>query len=270
MADCELAIVGAGNMAEAIVRGVLGAGLLAPQQIVAADPDAKRRELFGQMGVEAVESATAAVRPASRILLAVKPQTMSAVLAELAGVARPDALIVSIAAGVSTWRIESALPGQSRRVVRVMPNTPMLVGRGMSVLVKGSHATDEDLHWARRLFDAGGETLVVDDEALIDAVTAVSGSGPAYFFYLIENMVAAGQAEGLSEADAVKLAAVTCQGAAMLLLESGQPPRELRRKVTSPGGTTQAACDLLDARGVKEAMIDAVRAAAARSRELGG
>jgi pyrroline-5-carboxylate reductase len=138
------------------------------------------------------------------------------------------------------------------------------------VHLKGPGATDDDLVWARRLFDAGGETIVLGGESLMDAVTAVSGSGPAYFFYLIECMVRAGVAEGLDDADALKLATRTALGAAQLLAESGESPEALRRKVTSPGGTTQAACDLLDARGVREAMTDAVRAAAARSRQLGG
>ncbi len=299
MADHELAFIGAGNMAEAIARGVIAAGLIGGGRMIAADPVAARRQVFDGLGAATTADNAAAARSAARLLLAVKPQHMNDVLAELAGAVSPDALVISIAAGVSTAKIEAGLAGQvperspagfpppdpnqsppapmpnaqcpmpAFRVVRVMPNTPMLVGCGMSGLARGRHASDADLDWARRLFEAAGETVVLADEDLINAVTAVSGSGPAYFFYLIEWMVAAGVDEGLHPEDALKLAAQTCAGAAKLLAESGEDPRELRRRVTSPGGTTQAAVDLLDARGVAEAIRDAVRAAAARSRELG-
>jgi pyrroline-5-carboxylate reductase len=275
MSSYQLAFIGGGNMAEAIVRGVLAAGLVRPADMIVSDPVEGRRDLFVSLGLAATTDNRIAVRSAERVLLAVKPQVMDAVLAGLAKAISPDALIISIAAGVSTRRIETALlqgatPNARRpRVVRVMPNTPMLVGAGMSGLVRGSASTDADLAWARRLFDAAGRTIVLDDEKQIDAVTAVSGSGPAYFFYLIEQMVAAGAAEGLSEADALTLAVQTCAGAARLLAESGVGPAELRRRVTSPGGTTQAACELLDARGVPAALRDAIAAAARRSRELG-
>lgn len=267
MADYELAFVGAGNMAEAIARGVLAAGLLKAGQMIAADPVAARRAVFEELGLATTEDNASAAAAAARLVLAVKPQKMDEALADLADVMADDALVISIAAGVSTAKIEAALPG--RKVVRVMPNTPMLVGAGMSVLVAGQHAGDAEVDWTRRLFEAGGSAIVVHDESLMDAVTAVSGSGPAYFFYLIQYMVEAAVEEGLTEDDALKLATQTAAGAARLLAESGESPAGLRRKVTSPGGTTQAACDLMDARAVPEAILDAVRAAATRSRELG-
>jgi pyrroline-5-carboxylate reductase len=280
MSTCELAFIGGGNMAEAIVRGVLAAGLLKPAEMIVSDPAEGRREVFEKLAVAVSADNKQAAASAGRLLLAVKPQMMDALLAELAPAVSPDALIISIAAGVSTRRIETGLAvGQSEirnpkseiafRVVRVMPNTPMLVGAGVSGLVKGTHATDDDLAWAKQVFDAAGRSIVLTDEKLIDAVTAVSGSGPAYFFYLIEQLVAAGVAEGLTESDALTLATQTAAGSAKLLAESKLPPAELRRRVTSPGGTTQAACELLDRRDVADAIRAAVRAAAERSRELG-
>jgi pyrroline-5-carboxylate reductase len=273
MPTYKLALIGGGNMAEAIVRGVLAGGVLAPGQMIVSDPADNRRAVFEKLAVAVSTDNKQAATSAGCVLLAVKPQMMDAVLAELAPAVSPDALIISIAAGVSTKRIEAGLAGRKSetafRTVRVMPNTPMLVGAGVSGLVKGKFATDDDLAWARRLFDAAGRTIVLGDEKLIDAVTAVSGSGPAYFFYLIEQLVAAGVAEGLAESDALTLATQTAAGAAKLLAESNVPPAELRRRVTSPGGTTQAACELLDSRNVADAIRAAVRAAADRSRELG-
>jgi pyrroline-5-carboxylate reductase len=269
MPSYELAFIGGGNMAEAIVRGVLAGGVLAPSQMIVSDPADARRAVFEKLAVAVSADNKQAAASASRILLAVKPQMMNAMLADLAAAVSPDTLIVSIAAGVSTAKIEKGLGSRGQHVVRVMPNTPMLVGCGMSALVKGQFATDADLAWAKRIFDAAGRSIVLTDEKLIDAVTAVSGSGPAYFFYLIEQLVAAGVAEGLGESDALTLATQTAAGSAKLLAESNLPPAELRRRVTSPGGTTQAACELLDSRNVADAIRAAVRAAAERSRELG-
>jgi pyrroline-5-carboxylate reductase len=268
MAEPQLGVIGAGNMAEALVRGVLSAGVLEAGDIVAADPDEGRRRLFAdELGVEATADNTV---PAGcpRVLLAVKPQVMGDVLDGFTDAVRADATVISIAAGVPTSLIDGKLGGRGR-IVRVMPNTPMLAGAGVSALAAGPRATDDDLAWTRRLLAASGETVTVE-ENLMDAVTAVSGSGPAYFFYLIEAMVAAGVAEGLASDTAALLAARTCAGAAKLLEATGESPEALRARVTSPGGTTQRAVETLDAAGVKDALITAVRAAAQRSRELGG
>lgn len=268
MKDIQLGVIGAGNMAEAMVRGALSAGVLNRDEILAADPDEARRRVFADgLGVEAMADNA---RPAAcrRVLLAVKPQVMGEVAEAIAAHVRPDATVVSIAAGIPTSFLDARLGGRGH-LVRVMPNTPMLAGAGMCALSAGPRATDDDLAWTRRLLEAGGKTVTVAEE-MMDAVTAVSGSGPAYFFYLIEAMVAAGVAEGLDETTADLLARQTCAGAAKLLEQTGETPQTLRDRVTSPGGTTQKAIETLDAAGVKASLISAVRAAAGRSRELGG
>jgi pyrroline-5-carboxylate reductase len=261
-----LGVIGAGNMAEAIVRGALGRGILSADELLVSDPAPRRRAVFAELGVQAVPD-NAMVAQCRRLLLAVKPQTMPAVLEELASRIDAQAPVISIAAGIRTDFIHQKLGGRGR-VVRVMPNTPMLVGAGVSAICGGPGATREELEWAERLFGACGQTIRVD-ETQMDAVTAVSGSGPAYFFYLIEAMIAAGVAEGLSALAARELAVQTCRGAAELLIRSGDDPAALRQRVTSPKGTTQAAIEAMDAAGLKEALIAAVRRAAARSRELG-
>jgi pyrroline-5-carboxylate reductase len=267
----ELGIVGAGNMAEAITRGVLRAGLIAPGQIVAADVSPRRRELFAdELHVRVVEQATDAARGARVLLLSVKPQQMKDALAALGAAVDPAALIVSIAAGISTGFIERSLGPRSAawRVVRTMPNTPMLVGMGMTAIARGAHASADDLAYARSLFESAGAVVEVD-ESQIDAVTAVSGSGPAYVFYLVEQMIAAGVELGLSPEASRQLAAQTALGAATMLATSADTPAELRRKVTSPGGTTQAAITHLESGGAGPLMREAVKAAARRSAELG-
>jgi pyrroline-5-carboxylate reductase len=268
MAETELVAIGAGNMGEAVLRGVLAGNVLAHTQIVAVDPRLERRKDLGlALNISAVEH-VAQAPPARAYLLAVKPQQMDEALDDLApALPEASAVVISVAAGVSTGFLAQRL-GERARIVRAMPNTPMLVGCGCTGVCAGAGATEEDLLLAKRIFAAAGDVRVVDESA-IDAVTAVSGSGPAYFFYLIEAMVAAGAAEGLDEATALSLAVKTCEGAARLLDETGEPPAELRRKVTSPGGTTERAIGAMDDAGVQQAVIAAVRAAAARSRELG-
>jgi pyrroline-5-carboxylate reductase len=267
MSEYELGVIGAGNMAQAIIRGLLAGGFLPASAVVASDPVDDRRGALGKAtGVACVpDNRVPAACP--RVLLAVKPQVMATILAEIAAAVRADALVISIAAGVTTQALDRGLAGKSR-IVRVMPNTPMLVGAGVSAICPGPRATDADLQWARQLFAASGQVVTVD-EPMIDAVTAVSGSGPAYFFYLIEAMIQAGVAEDLPTDVATQLAIATCAGSAKLLTETGLPPPELRAKVTSPKGTTQAAIEAMDAAGVKNALVQAIRAAAARSRELG-
>src|SRR4051812_22031706 len=263
----ELGIVGAGNMAEAIARGVLRSGLLRAEQIVAADVSPQRRELFHrELGVHVVERAVDAVRGAAVILLSVKPQQMEAVLASLGEVIDPDALIVSIAAGISSGFIERSLGPRNNawRVVRTMPNTPMLVGQGMTAVAAGASATSADVERVKKLFESASDVVVVT-EAQIDAVTAVSGSGPAYFFYLVEQMIAAAIELGLSPEHARQMASKTALGAATMLTTSTDTPQELRRKVTSPGGTTQAAITHLETGGAGQLVRDAVKAAARRS-----
>ena len=268
MPDTLLAFLGAGHMAEAIARGILKAGVLRADQMLACDPADDRRDLFrDDLGIPAVADAGDAVGPAPTVLVAVKPQQFDEALAPVADRFGPAKLVITICAGISTAHAEQVLaPGT--RVVRAMPNTPMLVGRGMAAVCPGSAAADADLATAERLLGAAAQVLRVD-ENLMDAVTAVSGSGPAYFFYLTELLAEAGVAVGLADDDARRLARVTFEGAARLLAETGEDPSALRKKVTSPGGTTEAALKMFDAMGLKKSVTEAVRAARDRGRELG-
>jgi pyrroline-5-carboxylate reductase len=266
----ELGIIGAGNMAEAIARSVLGKGMLRKEQLIAADVSPARRELFSrELGVSAVEENVAAARDAKMVLLSVKPQQMKDVLAGIGAVMGAQTLVISIAAGISSGFIEKHLGGgKAWRVIRAMPNTPMLVGQGMVALARGKDASETDLAAARRIFEAGAAVLELGEEKM-DAVTAMSGSGPAYFFYLVEKMTEAGISLGLTPQEAQVLAVRTCIGAGAMLAGSSETPRELRRKVTSPGGTTQAAIETLESRQAGEAIVAAIRRAAERGRELG-
>jgi pyrroline-5-carboxylate reductase len=266
----ELGIIGAGNMAEAITRGVLKSGRFVAHEIIAADVAPQRRELFHkQLGTAVVEDNLAAASQSKIVLLSVKPQMMATALAGLGQAMNPDTLVISIAAAISTRFIEQYLGNRAKwRVVRVMPNTPMLVGEGLSAVAAGGNATPADVKTAREIFESAGIVIEMTEDK-IDAVTALSGSGPAYFFYLTEQMIKAGIELGLSPEEAHLLATRTAVGAAKMLTESGDAPAELRRKVTSPGGTTQAAIAHMDANQWPAATINAVKAAAARSRELG-
>jgi pyrroline-5-carboxylate reductase len=264
----DLCIIGGGNMAEAIVRGLLRARQIPADRIIIADISPQRREFFSsQLKVQAVAENSAAAQSAKLLLLSVKPQQMAPALQSIAPTIQPDALIVSIAAGTTTAFIERSLAGKSIRVVRAMPNTPMLVGEGITAICPGSLATAADLAQARRIFEAASVVIETTEDKM-DAVTAVSGSGPAYFFYLVEQLIHAAVDLGIPQQEARLLAAKTAAGAARMLLESPDSPAELRRKVTSPGGTTQAAIEHLDQSAWPAAMIAAVKAAAARSRQL--
>ncbi len=268
--EYELGIIGAGNMAEAIVRGVVRAGLFQSSQIIAADISAARRDLFSsELKVKSVEENTDAARAARVLLLSVKPQQMAAALARLGEVTDERTLIISIAAGISAAFIEKHLgAGKTWRVIRSMPNTPMLVGEGMVGIARGKNATSDDLATARRIFESAA-TVVEVSEDKIDAVTAMSGSGPAYFFYLVEHMIKAGVELGLTPEQSHQLATRTALGAAKMLTSSSDSPQELRRKVTSPGGTTNAAITHMEAQKVGGAIVDAVKAAERRGKELG-
>lgn len=262
----KLGIVGAGRMGEALLAAVIRADAMPPGAIIASDPDGSRRKVVESLGVRAIESSARVVEEADIVVLAVKPQVIAQVLESLAPSVGPDHLIISIAAGVPTARIESKLP-DGTRVVRVMPNTPMQIGRGATALARGTNATAEDLEAAKALFDTSGLAIELTENQL-DAVTAVSGTGPAYAFFLAECMIEAGAADGLEPPLARMLAAATLEGAGALLAASAEDPAELRRRVTSPGGTTEAAFERLDEGRVREHFIAAIRRAAERSREL--
>ncbi len=275
----ELACIGAGNMAEGIVAAVIEKGIYPREAIIVSDPVEDRRQFFTERFRVAVTTDNRQlVRTSRRVILAVKPQMFDGVAAELAEAVTADHLLISIMAGKSTAKVASAFAGGTQaggdsrrrlRVVRVMPNLPIRVGAGMAGISAGEHATPADVADVQKIFNAGGSSVVVADESLMDAVTAVSGSGPAYFYYFVEAMVQGGVACGLSETEALALAEYTCLGAARMMLETGEPPADLRAKVTSKGGTTFAALESMRSAGVDQAIQDAVRAAFNRGRELG-
>jgi pyrroline-5-carboxylate reductase len=267
MIDYQLGVIGAGTMAEAILRGVLREDCLKPHEIVAYDPLDKRQQILA-MDLSIMCSMDNTV-PGScpHVLLAVKPHIVPKALKQIAEVVTNETTVISIAAGVTTELMDKVLGGRGR-LVRVMPNTPMSVGWGVSALAAGPRATSDDIQWTQQILAASGKTVVVE-EKMLDAVTAVSGSGPAYFFYLIEAMTAAGVAEGLNKQVAELLAVETCIGAGQLLHRTKTAPATLRRQVTTPGGTTEAALNVMKDSGVQDVLTKAVRAAAKRSRELG-
>jgi pyrroline-5-carboxylate reductase len=260
-----IAFIGAGNMAEALIRGLLTNKAVKSSQIVAADIRPERLEFFSKtFDVRTTGDNAAAVSGAAIVVLAVKPQQMSEALATFR--APPATLFVSIAAGMTTSRIEQELGGRVR-VIRVMPNTPSLVGAGAAALAKGACATEDDLMAAEEILGAVGITARLD-EKLMDAITALSGSGPAYMFLVAEAMIQAGVSMGLERSLAKRFTIQTLHGAARLLMESGEEPELLRRKVTSPGGTTEAALRVMNNRNLVEVFVQAMKAAAHRSKEL--
>ncbi len=264
----RLAVVGAGVMGETIVAGLVAGGW-ERRLIVAVDRYQPRvDEITTRHGIGSAPSIAAAVADADAVLLAVKPQDAPAVLAEIGEAIRPGAVLVSICAGITAASIEAALPAGTP-VVRVMPNTPAKVGEGMSAISPGAAATQQHLDLAAAMLGSVG-TVVTVPEKYQDAVTAVSGSGPAYVFYVVEAMVDAGVLLGLPRDVATTLAVQTVYGSAKLLVETGEHPGRLREQVTSPGGTTAAALRELDAHGVKAAFAAAMEACRDRSRELAG
>ncbi len=261
--------VGGGNMATALIRGLIEARLYKPREIVASDVDKRKLATMRRhFGVETTSDNSALVRDASVVVLAVKPQILDGVLRDLRDAATSKNVFISIAAGVSTARIEAVL-GKSARVVRVMPNTPALLGKAMSVVVRGSVAKPADEKLALRLFAAVGKARAVRDEKLIDAVTGLSGSGPAYVYRFAEALIAGGIDAGLSPEMAQELSLQTIAGAAAMLQESGDSPAQLREAVSSPGGTTLAGLDEMARQGFAAVVGSAVKRATERSRELG-
>ncbi len=264
----ELALIGAGNMAEAIARGIIKNGVYRADQLVASDPSLDRRDYFSQqLGIAALAQSNQAAAMASRILLAVKPQKIEQALAEIHPVLPANALVMTIVAAVTTAYIESQLADKSVRVIRIMPNTPMLVGAGASGICAGRLAQGDDLQLAARIFGSCGVVAEMP-ETLMDAVTSLSGSGPAYVFYLAEAMAKAGEKQGLSPDVAAKLARQTIIGAGRLLEQSSDSATELRRKVTSPGGFTEAAIKSFDAHNLAALIGLGMDAALQRGKEL--
>jgi pyrroline-5-carboxylate reductase len=261
--------VGGGNMATALIRGLLAAKLYRADQVWASDVDApKLAALRRRFKIGSTPDNGALVRASKVIVIAVKPQIIDAVLAQMQPAVTPRHLFISIAAGVTTARLEAGLGGRAR-VLRVMPNTPALLGKGMSVLVRGQHARTADERLGLRVLRAVGQAVAVQDERLLDAVTGLSGSGPAYVYLFAEALIAGGVAAGLSAPLAGQLALQTLTGAAAMLQETGETPAALRAMVTSPGGTTLAGLNELARRGFSDAVAAAVVTATRRSEELG-
>ena len=261
----RVAVLGTGKIGEALVSGLLRAGKPAAEVLVTARRPERAAALRDSYGVEAVSNAEAAGK-ADTLILTVKPQDMAALLEELAPHVPAGKLVISGAAGITTGFISSRLAG-GVPVVRVMTNTPVLVDEAMSAISAGTHATEEHLVRAEEIFAPVGKTIRVP-EAQQDAVTALSGSGPAYFYYLVEAMTDAGILLGLPRAAAHDLIVQAAIGAAVMLRDSGEHPVKLREAVTSPAGTTIAAIRTMEDHGVRAAMIAALEAARDRSREL--
>lgn len=265
--DKIVGFAGFGNMGMAIAQGLVKAGVARPEAIRAVDMDPSREDAARAAGFGVPDGLPELARTCDVIVLAVKPQQMEAALAQAKEGFTPATLVISIAAGLSIGFFEEQL-GRDVRVVRVMPNTPALVGSGAAAMALSDRCTPEDERVARAVFEAVGTVERVPETAM-HAVTALSGSGPAYFFYLVECMRDAAVALGLPADQAQRLAVQTAFGAGRLLAESGEPPATLRERVTSKGGTTAAALAAFEASGLAQAVAAGMQAAVKRSQELG-
>jgi len=267
----KIGIIGAGKMGEILLRGLLSAKLIKPDHVWASDSDENRRELVRKIypKVHVVYDNRKLVKECDLLLLAVKPQNISRTLTELVECITEDDLLISIAAGVSTDTIADLFPEKQIRVIRVMPNAPASVLEGASALCAGRFATADDLRMAERIFHSVGKTVVIHSEELMDVVTGLSGSGPAFLFMIIEALSDAGVQQGLSREVASLLAAQTMLGSAKMFMETGKHPGELKDVVATPGGTTFAGLKALEKGNFRSTIMDAVEAATQRSRELG-
>ncbi len=267
LAEKRLVFIGGGNMAEALIRGALAGRVCEATDLTVTDIVQERLDYLHDRYLVKVESDHAeAVRNADIVFLAVKPQSLAEALRAIRPALPDHALVISIVAGVRCSGMEAEL-GEGQHVVRVMPNTPSLIGMGAAAVAPGAHATDHDVELAMQLMGEVGVVKRVEED-LLDAVTAVSGSGPAYVLYLIESMIESAVNMGLEPDTARELVVQTVEGSARLVRETGEDPRELRQKVTSKGGTTEAAIHTLDEQGVRKRILLALEAARARSKEL--
>jgi pyrroline-5-carboxylate reductase len=293
----KLGFIGGGNMAEALIRGLLAGGVMAPSDLIASDVDRGRRQRLKRIfKIDVTDSNSEVMRDSRSLLIAVKPQNIDEALAQLkaetefAGsksssgttglrkvrpqkptpkpVALQERLFISIAAGITIARLTDAL-GAKTRIIRVMPNAPAMVGEGMAAIVRGAAATRADEAFALKIFNAVGDAVALRDETMLDAVTALSGSGPAYVYLFTKAMVDAGVAEGLPPDLALRMALKTVRGAESNLRQSKVDASELIRVVASPGGTTEAALNKFAESGFSDIVAGAMHAAAERSRELG-
>jgi len=263
----KIGFIGGGNMAEALIKGLLSGGFAA-ERMMASEPSENRREhLHNAYAIELTTDNLEVVRVCEIIVLAIKPQIVDEVLAEVAGEFTDEKLLVSILAGVSCSVIEKFFQG-APRVVRVMPNTPALVGEAASTICRGHHSSKTDLALVQQIFEAVGMVQVIDERQM-DAATGLSGSGPAYIYTVIEALADGGVREGLRRDVAHALAVQTVVGAALMVRETGEHPAILRDRVCSPGGTAITGVSTLEKNGLRTTLMEAVSAAAARSRELG-
>ena len=262
--NCNISFIGGGNMAQALIGGLISRGL-PPTRITVSDPVEKVRLLLTEKDVHVTDDNIAAIRDADIVLFAVKPQVLASVLKPLKGLFEGK-LVMSIVAGAEIATIANLL--ETNRIVRVMPNTPALVQTGAHGLYATEAVNAQDRELASQVLAATGLTIWVNSEAQIDAVTAVSGSGPAYFFYMMESMIRAGKNLGLDEKVATALTLQTALGAAQMAITSSNTPAELRKNVTSPNGTTQAALEVFDRAHISQNIQAALAAAQKRSQEL--
>ena len=270
----RIGIIGGGQMGTALVKGILHAGVADASEITVSDVIASARErLHAESGVRTTNDNTEAAKNADVVVIALKPQVAAEALEPVAGKLMPTQTVLSIMAGVPTGKLERWLSGDDEaanpvHVVRAMPNTPALIGEGMAAISRGAHATDADMNRAERILAAVGRVVRVDEKQL-DAVIGLSGSGPGYVYTVIEALADGGVKVGLPKPLALELAAQTVLGAARMVLETEEHPAVLRDRVTSPGGTTIAGLHAMEAAGIRNALMQAVEAAARRSRELG-
>jgi pyrroline-5-carboxylate reductase len=273
MGNTQIAILGTGSMGKAILSGLLAAGTSAANVRVTTKSKASAEAIAASYGIQAnsLESDPAAnsssAKDADLVILAVKPNMVLETLKDVASDIKPSCLVVSVAAGVTTAAMEDQLPGDAA-VVRAMPNTPSVLGLGVTGISKGSNVSDEQLAVAVKLFSSVGKVLVVD-ESKIDALSTISGSGPAYVFYFAEKLITAAKALGFSDQEANLMVKETFLGSAKLLATSSNSPEELRQQVTSPNGTTMQATGRFDAADLEKVFIEATEAALARAKELG-
>jgi len=264
----KIGFIGGGNMAEALIKGLLASGFPL-ERIMASEPSELRRDhLAEEFGIELTIDNTEVMQKSEIIVLAIKPQIADEVLEEVSSSYTNDKLLVSILAGVSCAQIERHLVG-SPRVVRVMPNTPALVGEAASAICRGHNSSKEDLALVKQLLESVGKVQVIDERQM-DAATGLSGSGPAYIYTVIEALADGGVREGLRRDVAHALAVQTVVGAALMVRETGEHPAILRDRVCSPGGTAITGVSTLENKGLRTTLMEAVSAAANRSRELGG
>ena len=263
----KIGFIGGGAMAEAIVCGISSQPWIKPQDIYISDNKEKRcNYLHDKYNVNASVGAQSFIKSVDVVILAIKPQSAAKAIDEIKGLVKSDAIVISIIAGMLLTALEKAFPVNP--VIRVMPNTPMAVGAGMSAIALGKKAEEVHGSIAEKIFSSAGRVIFVE-EKLMDAVSGLSGSGPAFIFVLIDAMSDAGVKAGLKRNAAIQLAAQTVLGSAKMVLETGMHPAQLRDQVTSPGGTTIEGVHVMEQRGVRGAMIDAVTAAVEKSRAMG-